>query len=187
MMRRPRRRPSRSRWPRRRPAAPRCRRRLTPVETKPAETDTKPAEQIAEFKPLDTKPADTKPVETKPVETRRVDTKPKTHPRTTTTTRLETHPVQTNPVETKPVQAVETKPVDTKPKTVDTAALVSQYKSVGAELKALEQNKGADAASDLQSRYRMIRIADAMSTQPKRDQAAALLSKLHGDIAARLK
>ena len=79
------------------------------------------------------------------------------------------------------------RPADTRPKTVDTAALVSQYKSVGAELKALEQTKGADAASDLQSRYRMIRIADAMSTQPKRDETAAMLSKLHTDIAARSK
>ena len=144
---------------------------VTPIETKPAETDTKPADQIAETKPADTKPIDTRPV----------DTRPKTHPKTTPAK------VETRPVETKPVQAIETKPVDTKPKTVDTAALVTQYKSVGAELKAFEQSKGADAASDLQSRYRMIRIADAMSTQPKRDEAATMLSKLHADIAARMK
>lgn len=156
---------------------------VTPTPTPTPAPAPTPAPTVT---PIETKPAETTAVDTKPVET-----KPRTHPRTTAT-KVETKPVETRPVETKPVQAIETKPietkpVDTKPKTVDTAALVSQYKSVGAELKALEQTKGADAASDLQSRFRMIRIADAMSTQPKRDEAATMLSKLHADIAARSK
>ena len=90
---------------------------------------------------------------------------------------METRPVETRPVETK---AAITKPVDS-------GALAAQYKSVGAQLKVLQDAKGTDAVSDLWSRYRFIRLADAMSTQQKRDEAAAILGKLAIEIAARKK
>jgi len=184
-----------------RPAAQRVA-TVTPVETKPPPPP--PAEVKAEVPrpeepppPVATTPAETKPAETKPAETRphlasrphhtetKVETKPaETKP--TETKPAETKPAETKPAETKPaVTQIVPPPADTKPRPVDAAALVGQYKSVGAELKALEQSKGADAASDLQSRFRMIRIADALATQDKRDEAAALLSKLHAEIAAR--
>src|SRR5690606_33338964 len=70
---------------------------------------------------------------------------------------------------------------------IDARTLAARYKAVGAQLRALEQAKGPDAVSDLWSRYRFIRIADAMSTQPKRDQAAAILAKLTREIASRKK
>ena len=130
------------------------------------------------FATIDTRTAETTPSVTKPVDTR---------PKKVTTTNVATRPVDTKPVRPVETKTVQTRPVETKPRIVDTAALVSQYKSVGTELKALEQTKGADAASDLQSRYRMIRISDAMSSQPKRDEAATTLSKLHVAIAARQK
>ena len=65
------------------------------------------------------------------------------------------------------------------------AGLASLYESVGGQLQALENAKGAEAASDLWSRYRLIRITDAMSTQGKRDETAAVLAKIRGDIAHR--
>jgi serine/threonine-protein kinase len=136
-----------------------------PVETKPAEPPVESAGS-AETKPV--------PTETRPAETTKahLTTRPKTR-------------TETKHVETKHVEAKVTPPVETKSKPIDTGALVSQYKSIGAELKAFEQAKGADAASDLQARYRMIRITDAMTTQDKRDAAAKLLGKLHADIATR--
>jgi serine/threonine protein kinase len=70
-------------------------------------------------------------------------------------------------------------------KAVDAGMLAAQYKRVGAQLKALQDAKGADAVSDLWSRYRFIRLSDAMSTQDKRDEAAAILSKLATEAAAR--
>jgi hypothetical protein len=39
--------------------------------------------------------------------------------------------------------------------------------------------------SDLWSRYRIIRIPDAMSTQQKRDEAASILAKLASESSAR--
>lgn len=78
-------------------------------------------------------------------------------------------------------QVAETK----QPATLDARALAAEYQAVGSKLRALEQAKGQDAVSDLWSRYRFIRIADAMSTQQKRDQAAAILAKLTREIAAR--
>jgi serine/threonine-protein kinase len=102
---------------------------------------------------------------------------------------------KTQKVATKTSDAVVTPPVVEKtpekpvvvetPKVVDANALVAQYKSVGKQLKALEDAKGAGTASDLWARYRIIRIADAMSTQPKRDEASAILAKLIKEIAAR--
>jgi len=65
--------------------------------------------------------------------------------------------------------------------------LATQYKTVGAQLKALQDAKGPDAVNDLWSRYRLIRFADAMTTQQKRDEAAAILGKLATEIAARKK
>ena len=76
---------------------------------------------------------------------------------------------------------VETKPIEHGP--IDVNTFAAQYKAVGAELKAFEQKKGEDAASDLQNQYRMIRFAEAVSTQNKRDAAAAILSKIHAELA----
>ena len=67
----------------------------------------------------------------------------------------------------------------------DANAIAKQYQAVGASLKALEQAKGADAVQDLWQRYRFIRLTDAMSTQPKRDEAATILAKLATEAAAR--
>jgi serine/threonine-protein kinase len=127
--------------------------------------------------PVDTKPAEPV-VETPAAETTKphLTTRPK-HTETKVAAKPETK------VETKAPPAIATTPPP--PKTIDAGALVAQYKSVGGELKAFEQAKGEDAASDLQARFRMIRITDAMSTQDKRNETAALLSKLHADIAAR--
>jgi hypothetical protein len=72
-------------------------------------------------------------------------------------------------------------------KPVDAGMLAAQYKSVGSALKALEDSKGRDAASDLWARYRYIRFSDAMTTQQKRDEASAILSKLTNDISSRKK
>jgi serine/threonine-protein kinase len=146
---------------------------VAPVETKPAEPPAEAAGSAEVKSPAETGSAETAPVEPTP----HITTRPKHLPK-----------VETKKVETKTPPHVETKvapPVETKAKPIDTGALVAQYKSIGAELKALEQAKGADAASDLQARYRMIRITDAMTTQDKRDAAAQLLSKLHADISAR--
>ncbi|HUS29075.1 MAG TPA: serine/threonine-protein kinase [Kofleriaceae bacterium] len=84
------------------------------------------------------------------------------------------------------VETVVTPPPEVKTP-LDANAIAKQYQSVGAALKSLEQAKGTEAVSDLWSRYRLIRITDAMSTQPKRDEAASLLSKLSTEIAARKK
>lgn len=84
-------------------------------------------------------------------------------------------------------QPVETTSTQTAPPPIDAAKLASQYKAVGAQLKALEDARGSEATSDLWPRYRFIRLSDAMTTQQKRDQAAAILTKLTRDIAARKK
>ena len=54
------------------------------------------------------------------------------------------------------------------------------------ELRALsEQSRGSGSTSDLEPRFRLIRIVDAKSTQPKRDAATIVLARIHDDIAAR--
>ena len=72
-------------------------------------------------------------------------------------------------------------------KMLDASTLASQYKTVGAQLKALDDAKGRDSTADLWARYRFIRLSDAMGTQDKRDEAAAILTKLTSDIATRKK
>jgi serine/threonine-protein kinase len=148
----------------------------TPVPTAPATTPP-PAPPPVETKAAP--PVETPPVETpgKPAGTAKphLTSRPK-HPET------KVEPKHAPEVKTTPAPP----PIETKPKTVDAGALVAQYKSVGAELKGLEQAKGVDAASDLWSRYRMIRITDALATQDKRDGASAVLSKLHADVTARM-
>jgi outer membrane biosynthesis protein TonB len=142
------------------------------VEPK-AETPPAPVEAKAETPPAETPT----PTETKAATPTRphLASRPK-HPET------KVEPKHAPEVKTTPAPP----PVETKPKAVDAGALVAQYKSVGAELKGLEQAKGVDAASDLWSRYRMIRITDALATQDKRDGASAVLSKLHADVTARM-
>jgi serine/threonine-protein kinase len=111
--------------------------------------------------------------------------KPKTQgktPKTTTSVKTTTGAAgaQTAVAETKD------EPKD-EPKALDASTLASQYKTVGAQLKALEEAKGRDATTDLWARYRFIRLSDAMGTQEKRDAAAEILSKLTSDIATRKK
>ncbi len=112
-------------------------------------------------------------------------TRTKRHTARATKTTAAATTAQTAKTDRRPTGPTVTKAVATTP--VDARALATQYKTVGSQLRALEQAKGADAVSDLWSRYRFIRIADAMSTQPKRDQATAILAKLTREIAARKK
>jgi serine/threonine protein kinase len=63
---------------------------------------------------------------------------------------------------------------------VTSSALVTQYATVGRELRAL-----GDKASDLWPRYRLIQINDALTTQPKRTQASVILSQIQKAAAAR--
>ncbi|HSD89554.1 MAG TPA: protein kinase [Kofleriaceae bacterium] len=143
-----------------------------PIEAQPTEPSPEPSTETAETKPP---PA---VVDKRPVKTGTATKKTTT--KAPAKTENVTPPVVTPPVVTRPV---ETKPVQTKP--VDAMGIANQYKSVGAQLKELQDAKGADAASDLWARYRLIRLVDAMSSQPKRDEAATLLSKLSTEIAAR--
>jgi len=143
-----------------------------PIETKATKPSPETTPETAETKPP---PA---VVEKQPVKTG-TPTK-KTTTKAPTKTEKVAPPVVAPPVVTPPV---ETKPVPTKP--IDAMGIANQYKSVGAQLKELQDAKGADAASDLWARYRLIRLVDAMSSQPRRDEAAALLSKLSSEIAAR--
>ncbi len=76
--------------------------------------------------------------------------------------------------------------VDASTTNVTAKDLVARYSQVGSELKALE-DKHADAATDLWPRYRLIRINDALPSLDKRNETAAILAKLHHDIAARNK
>ena len=157
---------------------------VTPIETKPAETKPVETPVVEEKAPV---------IEEKPpvVEEKKPVTKTKTQ-KVATKTPVEKTPVEKTPVDKTPVDktpVVEKQPekavVVEAPKAVDANALVAQYKTVGNQLKALEDAKGAGTASDLWARYRIIRIADAMSTQPKRDEASAILAKLTKEIAAR--
>jgi eukaryotic-like serine/threonine-protein kinase len=138
-----------------------------PVETKAAPVETK----------ADTAPKATQKITKK---TPKTVTTPKTTPKagaTTVTTNPQTTQVTPPPVETKPAE----------PKVVTADMVAKQYQSVGAQLRALQDAKGQDAVSDLWSRYRMIRITDAMANQAKRDETASVLSKLTVEIAARKK
>jgi hypothetical protein len=93
---------------------------------------------------------------------------------------------QKTKTETTVTETVAPPPVEeTKP--LDANTIAARYQTVGAQLKALELAKGADAAQDLWTRYRIIRLTDAMSSQTKRDEAAAILSKLSTEIASRKK
>jgi hypothetical protein len=79
--------------------------------------------------------------------------------------------------------AISSSPSSSSSRTVDAGGFATLYRAVGGELKAFEQAKGSDAASDLWSRYRMIRFSDAISSQPKRDSAAETLAKIRADLA----
>jgi serine/threonine protein kinase len=149
--------------------------------------------------PVDTTPSDLEPVDPAPVEPLPVDRQPvgspptvkpgKGKPRTqdkvaqTTTATTTTATTATATATTEPPVAAPAEPS----KAIDGSALAQQYQSVGAQLKALEQAKGRDVTSDLWTRYRLIRLSEAMSTQERRDTAAAILTKLTREIAARTK
>jgi serine/threonine protein kinase len=167
---------------------------------------TQPDPAVVEGPPQEVKPVEVKPIEVKPVETPPVETPPKvgntaksTQPKitkstkttrttkttTATTSTQTTNPQITNDQTVKPPPPIETKPPE--PKIVTADMIAKQYQSVGSQLMALQAAKGTDAVSDLWSRYRMIRLSDAMSNQAKRDEAASLLTKLATEAAARKK
>ena len=88
------------------------------------------------------------------------------------------------------VKKVETPVVVTQPAVagpVDAPTLAAQYKAVGAQLAALQEKKGVDAASDLWPRYRFVNISKAMGSQATRDEAHQILSKIATDIKTRSK
>jgi hypothetical protein len=70
---------------------------------------------------------------------------------------------------------------------IDATTLATQYKTVGAQLAALQQKKGADATSDLWPRYRFVNLSKAMGSQTSRDEANQILTKLATEIKTRLK
>ena len=68
-------------------------------------------------------------------------------------------------------------------KGLGTGAFTALYKSVGEQLKAYEQTKGSDAASELWNRYRRIVFAQAMASQDVRDEDTPVLARLRADMA----
>ena len=160
-----------------------------PVEVKPAPVEAKadPAPP-----PVETNPAEVVAPEPGSAAEPEPKTQPKVTPKATKTTKTTKTQTKAQTTTQPPPNNVTTNvepPVETKaaPKQVTSSMVASQYQSVGSQLKALQDAKGVDAVSDLWSRYRMIRLVDAMSTQPKRDEAAAVLGKLASEIAARKK
>jgi tRNA A-37 threonylcarbamoyl transferase component Bud32 len=154
-----------------------------PVEIKQPQETAPPVEAKVEPKiegsaaPKVEPKAETKPKITKTTKTTKTQPAGATSPTNPQVTKVVPPPVETKPVETKPVE----------PKVVTADMVAKQYQAVGTQLVALEKLKGPDATTDLRSRYRMVRLVDAMATQQKRDDAYALLSKVAAEIAARKK
>jgi hypothetical protein len=99
-----------------------------------------------------------------------------------------TKPVHSSTVEATAMPASSTsKPVASFGADTSSNGVAHTYGVVGAELKALEDKRGGDATSDLWPRFRLIRIADAMTSADKRTETAAALARLHRDIAVRMK
>jgi hypothetical protein len=65
------------------------------------------------------------------------------------------------------------------------AELASLYVAVGRQLKALGDERGPDAATDLWTLYTRIRIDDAFTDPVKRAEVDALLRQLHDQIVER--
>ena len=158
------------------------------AKTEPTKTEPTPGQSVvppvvedaATTRPvIEPKPA-TQPKPTRPKVTKTVV---KTPAKTPTPPPPTTTPPQTPPVQTTKVEP--RKPVD--PKGVDASTLVAQYKTVGGQLKALQDAKGPDEVNDLWARYRMINIVDSLKTPEKRDGAASVLAKLANEIAVRKK
>jgi len=146
----------------------------SPTPLPPVETATQPATPPEPATP----PVETLPAPQTPKSTPKTQT-PRTSPRPPTTPKAGSGSAATT-----------TPPVPTTtaaPKAVDASTLASQYQSVGAQLRDLQNTKGADATSDLWPRYRYVRITSAMATQESRDAASAILTKLASDIRARAK
>jgi serine/threonine-protein kinase len=158
----------------------------TPPEPAPAEVTAPVPAPVVEPKVEDTPKVDDRaPKSTLPDQTPRI-TKP-TKTRATPKTPPKSNP--TNSATTNPTTAttkVDPPVVPTaEPKVVDSAMLAKQYQAVGGQLKTLREAKGADATDDLMQRFRLINIVDAMKSQPKRDAAWAVLTRLSKEIAAR--
>jgi serine/threonine-protein kinase len=121
--------------------------------------------------PTETEPVAEPPVEA-PVTPRKATPKatPKTTPKTAPKSAAITATVQ---------------PHTAAPKVVNAQALATQYQTVGAQLRDLQNKKGADATADLWPRYRYVNITQAMATQQSRDKASAILTKLSTDARAR--
>ena len=132
----------------------------TAVANVPDVADTKPAE-LTNPAAADKPPATPRPARTK----KPTDVKP-------------AKPADQPPVDTP------TKPVDKQPEPaaaeVPVNALVTQYSTVGRDLKAL-----GDKATDLWPRYRMIQLNEALKAADKRAEASAILTQLQKLIATR--
>ena len=68
----------------------------------------------------------------------------------------------------------------------DTNTVIAQYQSVGADLKKLRAKAGDSAVEDLDQKYRIIQIQDAISSQPKRESAANVLADIRREIKKRM-
>ncbi len=119
-----------------------------------------------------------------PVETGATQKTGKTGTQKTGTQKAGTQ-VKTNAGSGSATTKVETPAVASTP--IDSNTLAAYYKSVGAQLAALQQKKGADATSDLWPRYRFVNISRAMANQQTRDEANGILTKLASEIKARSK
>jgi hypothetical protein len=67
-------------------------------------------------------------------------------------------------------------------KPLDEAAFKLEFQLVGKQLGDYEAKHGADATAELWTTYRRIRYGDAVSTQGKRDAAAAILRQIQHDM-----
>jgi serine/threonine-protein kinase len=150
----------------------------TPSEPAPAPPqEAKPVEVEPPVEPKVQPPAEAKGEPKAPAKSTKITKPSQSAQKPTSSASSSSPPTKTQTTNVQPAAA----------KALDGNALAKQYQVVGGQLKALREAKGADAVSDLWSRYRNINIVDAMKTQDTRDATAAILSKLATDVAARKK
>jgi serine/threonine-protein kinase len=71
------------------------------------------------------------------------------------------------------------------PATPSAQEIATQYADTGRAIKALSDAKGASAADDLWTRYRLIRLDSALASEAARRDAAATLAGIRRDLATR--
>ncbi len=99
------------------------------------------------------------------------------------------HPKHVDP-KPKPAELVKAPDVKTPPiatPSVSVSELVTIYTAVGRDIEALRSKKGDESISEIQPRYRLVNLNDAMATPAKRDAAFEVLAKLQHDIRGKLK